>query len=123
MAGKSDDYRVWSDDYLTIDYAVLVIRMYGSSLDGLDMAQSSFHKLATIWGRDVAYVLNIQHSQRVAAEQQTKALQRREAVKQSQKVKQAEAVKSEISRRSKIIRRAYEFAPRQNIQRSRGIGL
>lgn len=102
----------------------------------LDMARErSVHKLAAIWGRDVAYVLNIQHLQRAAAERQTKAvrreeserqaeaLQRREAVKQSQKVKQSESVKPEISRRTKIVRRAYKFAPRQNIQRSRGIGI
>jgi hypothetical protein len=44
----------------------------------LDMArESSVHKLATIWGRDVAYVLNIQHSQRKSAERQAETPRQR----------------------------------------------
>src|SRR6185312_8724484 len=86
----------------------------------LDMAQSSFHELATIWGRGIAYVFNVQHSQRVSAERQIEDVRQDESTEQS--VKQAETVKPDISRRLKI-RRASDFGPRQGNQQSRGIRI
>jgi conjugative relaxase-like TrwC/TraI family protein len=94
----------------------------------LDMAQSSFHKLATIWGRDVAYVLNVRQSQRKSTERRAEALRQDEAVGQSQAAKQIESVKSTETvkptvQKSETIRRRIEIPPRQTIQKSRGMRI
>jgi hypothetical protein len=88
--------------------------------------ESSVHKLATIWGRDVAYVLNIQHSQRKSAERRAETLQQDEAVGQSQAAKQTESVKptetvKPVVQKSETIRRRMEIPPRQTNQPSRGM--
>jgi conjugative relaxase-like TrwC/TraI family protein len=101
----------------------------------LDMArESSAQKLATIWERDVAYVLNIQHSQRVSAKRQEEALRREkskrqaqaarqaEAAKQSESAKQAETVERTIQK-SQTIRRRIEIPPRQTNKPSRGMRI
>jgi hypothetical protein len=100
----------------------------------LDMGQSSFHKLATIWGRDVAYVLNIRQSQRVSAKRQSEALRhkeskrqaeaarQREAAKQSESAKQVETVERTIQK-SETIRRRIEIPPRQTNKPSRGMRI
>ena len=87
--GKTVDYVLFSDSavraatnqqqwYVTISRGRKGVKIFttdkiqlrenvsrsGDRTLALDMAQSSFHKLATMWGRDVAYVLNIRHSQR-----------------------------------------------------------
>ena len=66
------------------------------------MKPSAFQKLATIWGRDVDFVLNVQESQRASSgqaakiaqfeklERQAEALRQVDAAKQSQVVKPAE---------------------------------
>ncbi len=93
----------------------------------LDMVhESSVHKLAMIWGRDVAYVLNIQHSQRKSAERRAETLQQDEAVGQSQAAKQIESVKpteavKPVVQKSETIRRRMEIPPRQTNQPSRGM--
>jgi conjugative relaxase-like TrwC/TraI family protein len=93
----------------------------------LDMArESSVHKLAAIWGRDVAYVLNIQHSQRKSAERRAETLQQDEVVGQSQAAKQTESVKPTETvkpavQKSETIRRRMEIPPRQTNQPSRGM--
>jgi len=93
----------------------------------LDMArESSVHKLATIWGRDVAYVLNIQHSQRKSAERRVETLQQDEMVGQSQAAKQTESAKTVEAtkptiQKSETIRRRLEIPPRQTNQPSRGM--
>ncbi|HEY3931444.1 MAG TPA: MobF family relaxase, partial [Verrucomicrobiae bacterium] len=94
----------------------------------LDMVQSSFYKLATIWGRDVAYVLNIQHSQRVSAKRQSEALRREKSELQAQAARQAEAAKqAETVERtiqtSQTIRRRIEIPPRQTNKPSRGMRI
>lgn len=93
----------------------------------LDMArESSVHKLAAIWGRDVTYVLNIQHSQRKSAERRAEALRQDEAVGQSQTAKQTESVKSTetvrpVVQKSETVRRRIDIQPRQTNQPSRGM--
>jgi hypothetical protein len=96
------------------------------------MAQSSVHKLATIWGRDVAYVLNVQQSHRKSAERQAEASRQRETVEQSQVAKQTESVKPietpaetvrQTIQKSQTIRRHYEIPPRQSNQQSRGMRI
>jgi len=106
----------------------------------LDMAQSSFHKLATIWGRDVSYVLNIQHSQRVSAKRQMEALRREKSERQAQAARQAEAANQSESakqtesaktseptkptiQKSETLRRRIEIPPRQTNQPSRGMRI
>jgi conjugative relaxase-like TrwC/TraI family protein len=87
----------------------------------LDMT-SSAHTLAKIWGRSVAYVLNIQESQRRSAERQAEAIRQEEAGEQSQTVKQTESVKPTIQK-SQTARRRIEMPPRQNIQKNRGMHI
>ena len=102
----------------------------------LDMAhESSVHRLAAIWGRDVAYVLNIQHSQRVSAERaevqrreeserQTEAARQHEAEKLQQRQTTEQSVKQTEPRQTKIVRRLNDdFAPRQTNQPSRGMRI
>jgi conjugative relaxase-like TrwC/TraI family protein len=54
---------------------------------------STVHQLATIWGRDVTYVLNIQHSQGKSAERQVEVLRQTQAAGQSQAPQQNDSVK------------------------------
>jgi hypothetical protein len=82
--------------------------------------------LATIWGRDVAYDLNIQHSQRKSAERRAETLQQDEAVAPSQVAKQAESLNPAETvkptfQKSETIRRRVEIPPRQTNQPSRGM--
>ena len=91
----------------------------------LDMT-SSVHKLAHIWGRDVAYVLNVQQAQRQSAERQAESLRQDEAVEQSQalkpteSIKPAETVKPTIQK-SETTRRRIEIPPQQTNQKSRSM--
>jgi conjugative relaxase-like TrwC/TraI family protein len=101
----------------------------------LDMVgESSVHKLAAIWGRDVAYVLNIQHSQRVSAKRQMEALRREKSERQAQAARQAEAAKQSespkqtemverIIQKSQTIRQRIEIPPRQTNKPSRGMRI
>jgi len=94
----------------------------------LDMARkSSVHKLAQIWGRDVAYVLNVQLAQRTSAERQAEALRQDETVKQAQAEQQTEAVKptepnTQTIPKPQTTRRRVEIPPPQPTQqKSRGM--
>jgi hypothetical protein len=116
----------------------------GNRTLALDMKPSAFQKLATIWGRDVAFVLNVQESQRVSSkraaeiaqheklERQAEALRQAEAVKQSQAVKPVEKPVESIKptesvkptvQKSETIRRRIEIKPAQNQQKSRGMRI
>jgi hypothetical protein len=57
----------------------------------LDMT-SSVHKLATLWGREIAFVLNIEQSQRKSSERQAEAFRQALPVGQSQVAQQTESV-------------------------------
>jgi len=93
----------------------------------LDMAsKSSVHKLANIWGRDVAYVLNVQHSQRQSADRQAEALRQDVAAEQSQTVKPTESIKPTETvkptvQKSETTRRRIEIPPQQTNQKSRSM--
>ena len=95
----------------------------------LDMAhESSVHRLAAIWGRDVAYVLDVRQSQRKSAERQAEALRQGAAVKQAQEAKQTESAKTVEStkptiQKSETIRRRIEIPPRQTNQPRRGMRI
>ena len=93
----------------------------------LDIAgESSVHKLATIWGRDIAYVLNVQQSQRKFIERQADVLRQDAAIKQAQDAKQTESVKptepvKPMVQKSETVRRRIEIPPQQTNQKSRGM--
>jgi conjugative relaxase-like TrwC/TraI family protein len=90
----------------------------------LDMARkSSVHKQAQIWGRDVAYVLNVQQAQRQSAERQAEIIRQDEAVKQAQAAQPTEAVKPTEPNtipKPQTIRRRIEIPPPQPTK-SRGM--
>jgi conjugative relaxase-like TrwC/TraI family protein len=91
----------------------------------LDMS-SSAQELAKIWGRDIAYVLNVQQAQRQFSERQAEALRQDAAAGQSQTAKQTETVKTtetvgqEIPK-AQIVRRRVEIPPQQTQQKSKGM--
>jgi conjugative relaxase-like TrwC/TraI family protein len=169
--GKNVDYVLFSDSavkaatnqqqwYVTISRGRKGVKIFtadkiqlrqnvarsGDRTLALDIAQSSFHKLARIWGRDVAYVLNIQHSQRKSLERQAENLRQaealrqeeserqaqverqREAVEQSQAVKQTESIKPTEPvepkiQKSQTIRERIEMARRQANQNQQSRGM
>jgi hypothetical protein len=93
----------------------------------LDMAdESAAHKLAKIWGRDVAYVLNVQQAQRQFSERRAEAIRRDAAVGQSQTAKQNESVETTESvnpeiQKTQMVRPRIIMRPRQNNQKSKGM--
>ena len=59
----------------------------------LDMKPNAFQKLATIWGRDVAFVLNVQASQRASEKRAAKIAQQEKLEREAEAQRQAEAAK------------------------------
>jgi hypothetical protein len=91
----------------------------------LDMT-SSVQELAKIWGRDIAYVLNVQEAQRQFSDRQTEALQQDAAAGQSQTTKQNESAETtetikQTVPKSETTRRRIEIPPRQNNQKGKGM--
>ena len=91
----------------------------------LDMT-SSVHKLAKIWGRDVAYVLNVQTAQRQFSERQAESLRQDAAGGQPQDAKSAESLKpteaiTPAAQKSETTRRRIEIPPQQTNQKSKGM--
>jgi hypothetical protein len=117
--GKSVDYVLFSDSavkaatneqqwYVTISRGRKGVKIFtadkiqlrqniahsGNRTLALDIAgESSVEKLAKIWGRNTAYVLNVQHSERLSVERAAETAQREEAERQAEILRQAEAVK------------------------------
>jgi conjugative relaxase-like TrwC/TraI family protein len=93
----------------------------------LDMAgESAAHQLAKIWGRDVAYVLNVQQAQRKFNERQMETLRQYGAVEQPQDAKPAEFIKpteqvTPTVQKSETTRRCIEISPPQTNQKSKGM--
>jgi len=91
----------------------------------LDMT-SSVQELAKIWGRDIAYVLNVQKAQRQFPERLAEALRQDAAIGQSQTAKQTEsitpteAVKPTVQK-SEPPRRHIAIPPKQTQQKSKGM--
>jgi ribosomal protein S8E len=87
---------------------------------------SSAQELAKIWGRDIAYVLNVQQAQRQFPERLAEALRQDAAVGQSQTAKQTEsitpteAVKPTVQK-SETTRRHIAIPPKQTQQKSKGM--
>ena len=87
---------------------------------------SSVQELAKIWGRDIAYVLNVQQAQRQFPERLAEALRQDAAVGQSQTAKQTEsitpteAVKPTVQK-SETTRRHIEIPRQQTNQKSKGM--
>jgi conjugative relaxase-like TrwC/TraI family protein len=117
--GKTVDYVLFSDSavraatneqqwYVTISRGRKGVKIFtadkvqlrqniahsGNRTLALDIAgESSVEKLAKIWGRNTAYVLNVQHSERLSVERAAETAQREEAERQAEIHRQAEAVK------------------------------
>jgi hypothetical protein len=93
----------------------------------LDMADySAAHKLAKIWRRDVAYVLNVEQAQRKFTERLAKAIRRDVASGQSQTAKQTESITpTELVRKEipkpQTVRRRIEIPSQQTNQKSKGM--
>ena len=91
----------------------------------LDMT-SSVHKLAKLWGRDIAYVLNVQEAQRQFPERLAEALRQDAAVGQSQTAKQNESVETTESvnpeiQKTQMVRPRIIMRPRRTNQKSKGM--
>lgn len=100
----------------------------------MDMKPGAVQKLAAAWGREVAYVLNVQHSRRVSAERarQEASEHQAEDIKQAQAVKPVETPTESIKPAEPIkptvkpsgsIRRRIEISQPQTQPKSRGIRL
>jgi ATP-dependent exoDNAse (exonuclease V) alpha subunit len=91
----------------------------------LDMA-SSVQELAKIWGRDIAFVLNVQEAQRQFPERLAEALRQDEAIGQSQTAKQNESVETTESvnpeiQKTQMVRPRIIMRPRRTNQKSKGM--
>ncbi len=91
----------------------------------LDMT-SSVQELAKIWGRDLAYVLNIEKAQRQFPERLAEALRQDAALMLSQSAKQNESIETtetikQTTPKSETTRQRIEIPPTQNDQKSKGM--
>jgi hypothetical protein len=89
-------------------------------------ADSAVHQFAKIWGRDVAYVLNVQQAQYKFTDRRDEALRQDAAVGQSQAAKPAESINPTepfrpTVQKSEITRRRVEISPRPTNQKSKGM--
>jgi conjugative relaxase-like TrwC/TraI family protein len=167
--GKTVDYVLFSDSavkaatneqqwYVTISRGRKGVKIFtadkgqlrenisrgGARTLAIDMKPNALQKLATVWGRDVAFVLNVQASQRASSkrtaeiaqqeklERETEALRQVEAAKQLQAVKPTESVKPTEKptetvkppvQKPESIRRRIEIKPTQNQQKNRGMRI
>jgi hypothetical protein len=165
--GKTVDYVLFSDSavkaatneqqwYVTISRGRKGVKIFtadkgqlrenisrgGARTLAMDMKPSAIQKLATAWGRDVAFVLNVQASQRASVkraaemaqheklEREAEAQRQAEAAKQSQSVKPTESVKPAEKptetvkppvQKPEAMRRRMEIPPQQTNQKSKGM--
>jgi conjugative relaxase-like TrwC/TraI family protein len=116
--GKTVDYVLFSDSavkaatneqqwYVTISRGRKGVKVFtadkiqlrqnvarsGNRTLAMDMKPGAVQKLATAWGREIAYVLNVQQSQRQSAERQAEILRQAEALRQQEQERQAEALR------------------------------
>jgi hypothetical protein len=148
--GKTVDYVLFSDSsvkaatneqqwYVTISRGRKGVKIF--TADKIQLRQNIAHsghrtlalhmssfvqELAKIWGRDIAYVLNVQQVQRQFSERQAEALRQDAAAGQSQTAKQNESVETtetikQTVPKSETTRRRLEILPRQNNQKSKGM--
>jgi hypothetical protein len=167
--GKTVDYVLFSDSavkaatneqqwYVTISRGRKGVKIFtadkiqlrqnithsGNRTLALDMKPSAIQKLAKIWGRNAAYVLNVQQSERVSAERLAETAQREAAERQAEMLRQAEAVKQAqavkpvekpiesikpaepvkpATKESETIRRRLEVSQQQAQQKSKGMRI
>ncbi len=76
----------------------------------MDMKPSAFQKLATMWGRDVAFVLNVQQSRRISAKRAAEMAQNEKLERQAEALRHAEALRQEESERQSQADREREAA-------------
>jgi hypothetical protein len=113
--GKTVDYVLFSDSavkaatnekqwYVTISRGRKGVKIFtadkiqlrqniahsGNRTLAMDMKPGAVQKLASVWGRGVAHVLNVQHSQHKSAERQTEMVRQAEALRQQEQEHQAE---------------------------------
>jgi len=159
--GKTVDYVLFSDSavkaatneqqwYVTISRGRKGVKIFtadkgqlrenisrgGARTLALDMKPSAIQKLATAWGRDVAFVLNVQASQRASVkraaemaqreklEREAEAQRQAEAAKQSQSMKPAEKPTETVKppvQKPETMRRRMEIPPQQTNQKSKGM--
>jgi hypothetical protein len=91
----------------------------------LDIAKESVVRaLAKAWGRDIGYVLSIQHSQRQTAQRLAELFGQTEAAKVSEAVLQSETPKqSESVRPSPAVRTARRIIQTQQYKQRHGGGI
>ena len=85
-----------------------VIRSGGREL-ALDIAkESTRHALAKAWGRDIGYVLSVQHSQRRTAQRRAELFVQME--KESENVQQTQSQRAEVQEKSQTVRQSVRAA-------------
>lgn len=129
--GKTVDYVLFSDSavkaatnekqwYVTISRGRKGVKIFtadkiqlrqniahsGNRTLAMDMKPGAVQKLASAWGRGVAYVLNVQHSQRKSAERQAEMARQAEALRQQELERQAEA-----SRQNETVKQSQAVKP------------
>jgi hypothetical protein len=116
--GKTVDYVLFSDSavkaatnaqqwYVTISRGRKGVKIFtadkiqlrqniahsGNRTLAMDMKPGAVQKLASAWGRGVAYVFSVQHSQRKSAERQAEILRQAEALRQKESERQARVLR------------------------------
>ncbi|HUA68931.1 MAG TPA: AAA family ATPase, partial [Candidatus Saccharimonadales bacterium] len=129
--GKTVDYVLFSDSavkaatnehqwYVTISRGRKGVKIFtadkiqlrqniahsGNRMLAMDMKPGAIQKLAKAWGREIAYVFNVQRSQRQSAERQTEMLRQAEAAREQELERQAEALRqAEAVKQSQAVKR------------------
>jgi len=163
--GKTVDYVLFSDSavkaatneqqwYVTISRGRKGVKIFtadkiqlrqnithsGNRMLAMDMKPNVFQKLAILWGRSIAFVLNVQESQRVSANREAEMLRNEESERQAdvfrqteaarllQTAKQAESVApteqvKPTIQKSETTRRRIEIRHTPNRQKNRGMRI
>jgi len=83
-----------------------VIRSGGREL-ALDIAKESVvHALAKAWGRDIGYVLNVQHSQRRTVQRRAELFEQAEGQKESENIQQTQTRRAEVQEKSETVQQS-----------------
>jgi conjugative relaxase-like TrwC/TraI family protein len=163
--GKTVDYVLFSDSavkaatneqqwYVTISRGRKGVKIFtadkiqlrqnithsGNRMLAMDMKPNVFQKLAILWGRSIAFVLNVQESQRVSVNREAEMLRNEESERQAdvfrqteaarllQTAKQAESVApteqvKPTIQKSETTRRRIEIRHTPNRQKNRGMRI
>jgi hypothetical protein len=95
-----------------------VIRSGGREL-ALDIVkESALHALAKAWGRDIGYVLSVQHSQRRTAQRRAELLEPVEGQREFENVQQRQTQRAEARDESETARRSQSVRAARKITHS-----